>query len=86
MTLIAHNRDHFLGAPAVQMPSNTLSKPGVRHRIAACVWTGRAPDAVGQRLERKIKGREPNGSIALVMLMFLGVVENAMVPRQRLRV
>lgn len=66
--------------------SNGLSQLGVRHRIAACVWTGRASDAVGQRLERKIKGCEPDGSITLLLLMFLGAVENAVVPGQRLRV
>ena len=33
----------------------------------------------------KRKEREPNGSIALVLLIFFGVVANAMVPRQLLR-
>ena len=66
--------------------SNTLSQQGVRFRALSCVWNGRAADAVGQRVEGKIKGREPNGSIALVLLMFLGAMENAVVPRQRLRV
>lgn len=86
MTPIGHNDDQIADAQAVQMPSNTLSQPGVLHRIATCIWVRCAADAVGQRLERKIKGREPNGSIALVLLMFLGAVEFVAVPRERLRV
>ncbi|MCR9195398.1 MAG: hypothetical protein NXH88_11735 [Hyphomonas sp.] len=85
MTPIAHNRDHFLDAHAAQMPSNALSQLGMRHRGATCVRAGWAADAVGQHLERKIKGCEPNGSIALLLLMFLGAVEFAAVPQQRLR-
>ena len=65
--------------------SNALSQQGVRFRALACFWTGRAADAVGQHLEGKIKEREPIGSIALVLLMFSGAVENAVVPRQSLR-
>ena len=85
MTPIGHNDDQIADAQAAQMPSNTLSQLGVRHRIATCIWVRCAADAVGQCLERKIKAREPNGSIALVLLMFLSAVENAVVPRQRLR-
>ena len=65
--------------------SNALSKLGVRHRGATCVRAGWAVDAVGQHLERKIKGHEPDGSITLLLLMFLGAVENAVVPQRRLR-
>ena len=86
MTPIGHNDDQIADAQAAQMPSNTLSQQVVRLRALACVWTGQAADATGQRLERKIKEREPNGSIALVLLMFLGAVEFVVVPRQRLRV
>ena len=85
MTPGVHNEAPFKDAQAAQIPSNALSRLGVRHRIAACVWTGWAVDAVGQHLERKIKGYEPSGSIALLLLIFLGAVENAVVPRQRLR-
>ena len=85
MTSVAHSNDRFADAQAAQTPSNTLSHLGVRRRGAACVWAGWAVDAVGQHLERKIKGCEPNVSIALVLLMFLGAVEFAAVPRQRLR-
>ena len=86
MTYILHNKDDLADAQAAKMPSNALSQPGVRHRGAACVWAGWAVDAVGQHLERKIKGCELDGSITLLLLMFLGAVENAVVPRQRLRV
>ena len=86
MTSITHSNDHFVDAQAAQMLSNGLSRLGVRHRIAACVWTGCVSDATGQRLERKIKGCELGGSITLLLLMFSGAVENAVVPRQRLRV
>ena len=86
MTPGVHDKAPFTDAQAAQVPSNALSQLGARHRIAARVWTGCASDATGQRLERKIKGCELGGSIALVLLMFLGAVENAVVPRQRLRV
>lgn len=86
MTPIGHNDDQIADAQAVQMPPSTLSQPGVLHRIATCIWVRCAADAVGQRLERKIKRYEPNGSITLLLLMFLGAMENAVMPRQRLRV
>ena len=86
MTSIAHSNDHLTDAQAAQTPSDALSQLGVRHRDAARVWAGWATDAAGQRLERKIKGCELDGSITLLLLMFLGAVENAVVPRQRLRV
>ena len=85
MTPGVHNKAPFTDAQAAQLPSDALSQPSVRHRIAACVWTGCASDAAGQRLERKIKGYEPDGSITLLLLMFLGAVENAVVPQRRLR-
>ena len=85
MTPGVHNKAPFTDAQATQVPSNALSQLGVRRRIATCIWVRCAADAVRHRLERKIKAREPNGSIALVLLMFLGAMENAVVPRQRLR-
>ena len=86
MTSIAHRNDHLTDAQAAQTPSAALSQPDVQHRDAARVWAGWAADAVGQHLEGKIKELEPMGSIALVLLMFLGAVDNAVVPRRRLRV
>ena len=85
MTPGVHNKAPFTDAQAAQMPSNALSQQGARFRALACVWTGRVADAVGQRLEGKIKECEPDGSITLLLLMFLGAVEFAAVPRQRLR-
>ena len=85
MTSIAHRNDHLTDAQAAQTPSAALSQPGVQHRDAARVWAGWAADAVGQHLERKIKGCELDGSITLLLLMFLGAVEFAAVPQRRLR-
>lgn len=81
MTPIGHNDDQIADAQAAQMPSNTLSQLGARHRSATSIWVRCAADAVGQRLERKIKGCELDGSITLLLLTFLGAVENAVVPR-----
>lgn len=85
MTPSVHNKAHFTDAQAAQTPSNALSQLGVHDRAMACAWAGWAPDAAEQRLEGEIKEREPNGSIVLVLLMFLGAVEFVVVPRELLR-